>query len=254
MTVWRALCVLVLCLAIACTPAVVPLRDALPTDALRVGIDASNPPFAFPNDGDDPPYAGFEIDLARALAIRLDVPLIFVGLGFDGLYDALAADRADVVIAALPIDPARLGAVNFSLPYFNAGWVLVSADPTVRRMDDLAGKRLAFEYGAIGHALAIEWTRRIAPFTLLPRANPTDALALVTSAQADAALLDAVSARLIVRDLDWGLSMSVVKDSLFAAATRADRRSVSAAIDQAMQALLSEGVIDALASRWFDEK
>ncbi len=113
---------------------------------------------------------------------------------------------------------------------------------------------MAFEYGAIGHALAIEWTRRIAPFTLLPRANPTDALALVTSAQADAALLDAVSARLIVRDLDWGLSMSVVKDSLFAAATRADRRSVSAAIDQAMQALLSEGVIDALASRWFDEK
>lgn len=223
----------------------------LPTGTLRIGVDASNPPFAFPAET-APGYAGFEIDLAIRLAERLAVPYAFTGLSYDGLYDALAADRVDVVLAALPIDPARTGAVRFSPPYFNAGLVLVSDG--LAGMEALPGNRLSFEYGSVAHGVALEWTRRVAPFTLIPRDTPQTALEAVRSGQAEAALVDAVSARLgIAASAGWQPRSVHVTDTLLAAATRADRPQVANLVDEAIDQLLVSGEIERMIEGWFEK-
>lgn len=223
------------------------LKEILPTAQLRIGIDGSNPPFATTtSDG----FSGLEIDLSKAIGENLGLPIQFIDLGYDGLYDALAADRVDVLIAAVPIDLQRSGAVTYSLPYFNAGLVLVSTE-NLQRMSDLPGKRLAVEYGSVSHSIAMEWLRRVAAYTLDFRDSAADSLEAVRLKDGDAALTDAVSAMLYLKDhQSWKAHLSPVTDNLFAAATRRDRPVVSRYIDDTVERLLADGSISGMIAKW----
>ena len=99
------------------------LEHVQATGELRVGLDASFPPFESLDANGN--IVGFDPDLARAIAGKLGAEPVFVNIGFDGLYDALLADRVDVIISGLPYDPRRTQDVIYSQPYFNAGQVLV---------------------------------------------------------------------------------------------------------------------------------
>ena len=114
------------------------------TGELRVGLDASFPPFESLDANGN--IVGYDADLARAIARALGAEPVFVNIGFDGLYDALQADRVDVVISGLPYDPRRTQDVIYSQPYFNAGQVLVVraddetfSDPGPGTPDPIAG-------------------------------------------------------------------------------------------------------------------
>jgi polar amino acid transport system substrate-binding protein len=224
------------------------LSQLLANGVLRIGIDPSNPPFAMPGENGS---IGFEIEVSRAIGDRLHIPIEFVGLGFDGLYDALAADHSDVIIANVPIDLTRTGAVNYSLPYYNAGLVLVS-DGSITQMTDVADKQLAIEYGSVANALANEWLRRVKPFQPLPYEQPDFALDAVRLGDADTALVDSVSARMYLSAHDgWYGSFSHATDVLFSVASRADRGLIGVYINEAVESLLADGTIENLIGHWF---
>lgn len=85
-----------------------------PTGTLRATINLGNPILARQDAGQTP--TGVSVDLSRALATRLDVPLEF--LVFDGAakaVEAVATDRADVGFFA--IDPLRSHGIQFTTPY-----------------------------------------------------------------------------------------------------------------------------------------
>lgn len=85
-----------------------------PTGTLRATINLGNPILARQDEGKAP--SGVSVDLARALATRLDVPLEL--LVFDGAakaVDAVAGERADVGFFA--IDPLRSQGIQFTAPY-----------------------------------------------------------------------------------------------------------------------------------------
>ena len=222
--------------------------ELFPYHELRVGVDPSSPPFAaFDGSGD---LFGMEIDLARELGARLDVPVRFVTLGYDGLYDALKADQVDALIAQLPIDLTRLEDVHYSQPYFNAGLVLVS-DEGLTRMEDMPGHSLAYEFGSEADTEARTWLRRILPFETRPYEVQRDALDAVRLGDANAALVDAVSARLYLSaQPTWSARLSTVTDNQYAIATQSRRPPISAAISEALQTITDDGTLDALIRRW----
>ncbi|MFO7323566.1 MAG: ABC transporter substrate-binding protein [Chloroflexota bacterium] len=224
-------------------------HDLFPYGELRVGIDASYPPFA--NTGPDGLY-GLEVDLAVALAERLGIPVRFVNLGYDGLYDALRVDQVDVLISMLLIDPARRDDVLYTRPYFNAGLVLVSrADSGINSMDALPGRALAYEFGSPADAEARRWLRRVLPFETRPYELGRYALDAVRLEQADAALVDAITAQLYLNEHpDWDATLHYVTDTWYAAATRADRGPTWEAINQALEALAQDGTLDRIIDRW----
>ncbi len=226
----------------------VPPADLFPAHELRVGVDPGNPPFAaFDGSGS---LFGMEIDLARALGERLGLPVRFVALGYDGLYDALKTDQVDALIAGLTVDLSRLDGVHYSQPYFNAGLVLVSEDG-LARMEDLPGKRLAYEFGSEADTEARTWLRRVLPFETRPYETTDDALDAVRIGDADAALVDAVSARLYRRGhADWAATITSVTDNRYAIATQSRRPEISVAISDALQAMIDDGTLDALLRRW----
>jgi ABC-type amino acid transport substrate-binding protein len=67
-------------------------------------------------------------------------------VGFDELVDAVAAQRVDGAVSALPEMPWRTKEVAFTRSYIDAGLVLaVPAGSPITGADDLPGKRVAAE-------------------------------------------------------------------------------------------------------------
>lgn len=226
-----------------------PVQELFPYGEMRIGVDASYPPFAVAASDD---LFGLDIDLGRALGERLGAPVRFVNMGYDGLYDAIRADQVDLVISALLIDPSRSAEVNYTAPYFDAGLVLVSRTETpLDTMEDMPGHSVAFEFGSGADEQARLWARRIAHFNTLPYELPQYALDAVRLNIADAALVDAVSLRLYLRSHpDWAALSSYVIHAPYAIAVRIDRYERWDAVNRALQTLIENGTLDTILKRW----
>lgn len=226
-----------------------PIREIFPYGELRIGVDASYPPFAVATaDG----LYGLDIDLGRALGERLGIPVRFINMGYDGLYDSLRVDQVDVLLSALLIDSTRTNDVLYTVPYYNAGLVLVSERPRpFSSIENLPGYVLALEFGSEADLLARTWLRRVRPFTVQPYELPDYALDALRLGRADAALVDATSARLYLREHDdWDAIYVPVSDALYAAAVRIDRWPTWWAVNEVLLSLLQDGSVQALLDRW----
>jgi ABC-type amino acid transport substrate-binding protein len=217
----------------------------------RVGLDASFPPFDGLDAAGQP--AGFDVDLARAIAARWGVEVQFEGIGFDGLVDAVQAGRIDSAISALPFQPERTQDVAFSAPYFEAGLVLVtpSGSAAVASVDDLAGRRLAVEWGSEGDVQARLLRRRFHDLVLLPGDTPQVALLAVAEGQADAALVDHISAlQFMAADPRVAIAQDAVVSDPYVIVLPRKAPVLQEQVAEALQALRADGTLEALIARW----
>ena len=173
------------------------------TGVWRVGMDPSFPPFESLDAVTGQPV-GLDVDLANAIASRWGVKAEIVGAGFDELLDAVAAYRVDSAISALPVVEHRTREVAFSASYVEAGTLLVAPrENAITKSDDLAGRRLAAEWGSAGDAQARALQRELGGnLTLVLRESPDLALQAVLAGEADAAAVDAVSLALFAAGKD----------------------------------------------------
>ncbi|MTI96721.1 MAG: basic amino acid ABC transporter substrate-binding protein [Firmicutes bacterium] len=122
------------------------------SDVLRVGTEATFPPFEYTDEDDN--IIGFDIDIINWIAEDNDWEIEVTHLPFDTLVESLAADQLDIVIAAMTIRPDRAEQVLFSDPYYDASQVMVVRDDETRRfgVDDIVDQDLivAVQMGTTG--------------------------------------------------------------------------------------------------------
>jgi ABC-type amino acid transport substrate-binding protein len=170
------------------------------TGVLRVGIDPTYPPFASVQEGR---IAGYEARLAEEIARDLGVRAEFVPLALDGLYDALEAERVDILISSLPFVYERQQEVRYSVPYYDAGQVIVvrEGSRTPASASGLAGRRVGVELGSAADTevrrLGREGVREI---DLQTFDTPAEALAALAQGELDAAVTDVPAAHSYMRD------------------------------------------------------
>jgi ABC-type amino acid transport substrate-binding protein len=159
-----------------------------------------------------------------------------------------------VVISALYADPTRVGPFAYSVPYFDAGQVLVVAGETeeVRSLEDLEGLVLAVELGSEGDAVARAWSRRLTALRVLSCPSADEALAQAASGEGDAALVDHLSA------LAWsgeGGGLRIVGEPVtevpYAVAVRQESRGLLRAINEVLTEMEADGSLDRLRQHWF---
>ncbi len=222
---------------------------AFPANEIVVGVDASVPPFAT-DDGQS--VYGLDIDLAHAIAKKIDLPLRFVNVGFYGLYDALIGNQVDMLISSLRIDPSRMSEVRFTQHYFDNGLVLVTPqDGVVTMMEFMRGQRIAYEYGSSADAEVRQWERRIGQMQHFPYERPQYALDAVRLGHADAALVDATSYRLYRRaHPNWRSQSRYVTHDGYAIALRIDRTDAWKLVNHALTALKESHELDTIIADW----
>lgn len=234
-----------------CSPDDVAWERVCDTGVLRVGMDASFPPFeAVSADGS---LVGFDVDLAREVSRRLGVePQFVANLPYDGLYDALTARRVDVVISALVVNPARMADFAYSRVYFDAGEVLVrrQGEHTIRSVVDLDDHSVAVALGSPGDREGRDWARRSNDLTVVQYSTSMEALRALEAGETDAALVDRVSA---LQAIGGGRSLVVVGEPVVevphAVAMRADSRLLLRAVNSALADMEEDGTLDGLINK-----
>jgi polar amino acid transport system substrate-binding protein len=122
------------------------LKDIQARKKLLVAIDLSVPPYGMTDAKMEP--QGADVDVARALARDMGVPLEIVQVSGPNRIPFLMTGKADLVISSFAVTPERAKVVAFSAPYSVNQLVIGAAKGTaIARLDDLKGKRVAVVRG-----------------------------------------------------------------------------------------------------------
>jgi len=163
------------------------------------------------------------------------------------------AGQFDAILSALPYDPWRTQEAAYSISYFNAGTVMVvhATDSSIDQPQDLAGRTLHVEFGAEGDVQARKLQRKIDGLTIVTHDTAQEALDATLVQTDSAAIVDAVSARLFVRDGNpLRITGEPLYDELYVIAVHPRAQSLQEAIDQALIHLRENGELEAILDRW----
>lgn len=251
----RTLTVLLVALACGLGPGIAhaqaptALQRVRQTGTLRVGIDATYPPFGMAEGGD---FSGFDVDIARAVARELGVRAELINASFDGVFPALQNGSFDAVISAVTITEERQKTLLFSDPYIDAGQgIAVRADSPITGVDALAGRTVGVQINTTA-----QFAMEQRPGVTIAKYNTIDlALLDLRNGRIDAVASDApvlrYMARLTFRDLkavgrdytaeQFGIVLAKGEDDL--------RRAVNAALWR----LQDTGEYQRIYTRWFGE-
>jgi len=221
---------------------------------LPVCTDPSWPPFESIQEGTGE-IEGLDVDLARLLAARLapGVRVKIVTVGFDGLYDALLAGRCDAVLSALPYEPLRTQDAAFSVAYFNAGLVMVTAEGVddVATPADLEGRAVAVEWGFVPQGDSRQ--RALLQGLGLRRYDTAPAaLSALQAGEVEVALVDRIAALAYIRDCR-GLHIAgePLADVNYVIPVRPDSFRLLSEINRVLLEMREDGTLEALQERWF---
>lgn len=114
---------------------------------LVAGSSVDFPPFEF-KEGDD--FVGFEMDLIDAMEEVIGEEIAVKDISFDQLIPSLRSGQVDLIISGITIHEPRKEVVDFTLPYFDYGEIILTTKGSNQDMalDDLAGKKIACQGGS----------------------------------------------------------------------------------------------------------
>jgi polar amino acid transport system substrate-binding protein len=114
---------------------------------LSVGMEIGYPPMEYLADDGKTPI-GFDVDMAKAIAEKLDLNVEFVDTAWDGIFEGVNTNKFDCIMSSVTITPARQNVHNFSKPYIQNTLAIVmpkNSRYVVRNPQDLAGLGVAYQ-------------------------------------------------------------------------------------------------------------
>lgn len=124
---------------------------AIAADTIVVGAYPANPPWEYKTASGD--FEGFEVDVVKEVAKRLNMKPEFQDMGFQALFAATSSGRIDFAISSISITNDRLKNQSFTQPYYDSdGTVVGKADSTIKSLDELKGKTIGVIAGSTGEA------------------------------------------------------------------------------------------------------
>lgn len=106
---------------------------------LVVGTEGAYAPFSFHDESGK--LTGYDVEVIREVAKRLNVTLKFEETQWDAMFAGLNSKRFDLIANLVGITPERLQKYEFSEPYIYSGAVIVARadDHRVKSIADVAG-------------------------------------------------------------------------------------------------------------------
>ena len=110
---------------------------------LRVGTEGTYSPFSFRDDNDK--LTGYDVDVAKAVAKKINYKVKFVEAPWDSMLAAFDANKSDVIFNQVSITPERKEKYLFSTPYsVSHPALIVNKDNNeIKDFADLKGKTSA---------------------------------------------------------------------------------------------------------------
>ena len=155
-------------------------------ETLKVGCDSNFKPFEF--KGKNGNYIGFDIDVLNVIAKDLGLKYELIPMKFTQLIPALQNKTIDMAIAGISITSEREKIIDFSLPYFDSGLLVMVKmnDKKIKGIADLDDKVVATKKGTTSADFILNLQTK--EVKLFPDID--DAYAALKSGAADAVIFD----------------------------------------------------------------
>lgn len=223
---------------------------------LRVASETIYPPFEFVQNDQ---YAGYDMDLIRAIGDIEGYEIRIIPMGFDQLIPILQNNEADCVISAMAILPGRLQVVDASEPYFTDGLVVsVRQDnQIIQQTKDLQGKTLGSEAGTPGLDLCNDIKSKDPNTVVKVFDSPGEALIDLEHGRVDAVIGDWANIRYYIKANGSSLktldgTFQPWTDQLFSIFLKKGNSDLLGIVNDGLKKLKADGTMDELQAKWFD--
>lgn len=204
---------------------------------------------------------GFEVEVVREMAKRMDLKVDFKEMAFDGMLTSLNSGKVD--IAANDInktnDPSRNKKFAFSTPYkFSYATAIVRKDDLsgIKTVDDIKGKKAAGEATTNYMKIAKKFG---AEEVVYDNATNEQYLRDVSAGRTDIIINDYYLQKLAIAAFP-DLNITIHPDLQFETGEKgtsivmkkADSKELKKHIDQTIQEMLDDGTISKLSKQFFD--
>nr|WP_231731181.1 amino acid ABC transporter substrate-binding protein [Lampropedia cohaerens] len=231
------------------TPADAP---ALP-QTIVVGLDDNFPPMGFRNERNE--IVGFDIDMAREAARRMQVDAQFRPIDWSAKEAELNSKRVDVLWNGLTITEERKKHIAFTAPYMeNHQIIVVSAKSDIQSKADLAGKVIGAQEGssaldAIGRDAATASSFK----QLRTFGDNITALMDLGVGRVDAVVLDEVVGRYYVakRSDQFRVLQDHFGTEEYGVGVRRDDTQLLQRLDATLAAMKADGTAQKISEQWF---
>lgn len=215
--------------------------------------------------GDQPPYnvldrnkslMGFDVDLARALAMAMQVELEIIEVPFGDLITTLNSGKADMIISGMAITAQRSQLVTFIGPYNVSGKSMLSTRDVMERVS-----KDGFNT-ADNHILALEKSTsqdfvksKMAKAKLTTISNYEEGVKLLLAGKADILVADMAICKLsVLRNPGTGLVTSKKPLSIepIGIAIPLNNAPLENFVRNYLTTYQKMGMIDALQKKWFE--
>lgn len=160
---------------------------------LIMATNANFPPYEYHEGGE---IVGIDVEIAQAIAEKLDKELKIEDMEFGAIIDAVASGKADMGVAGMTVREDRLENANFSDPYTTATQVIIVQEGSdITEADHLADKSVGVQENTTGDSFVSDDY----PDADVQRyKNGADAVQALVQGKVDAVVIDNEPAKVFV--------------------------------------------------------
>lgn len=221
---------------------------------LIVGADIPYGVMEFFDENNNP--AGVDVDVAKEIASRLGVRLIFEDRDWDQLFSEVKNSKLDLAISSITITPERQKEVLFSDHYFHGGQVIVvrADNQAIKGVADLADKKIAAQKDTTGQDEARKYTREDMIFPYLSFDNSEDGTGIINDLKNDkfdVIIVDYIQALDMIKN-NSGLKIVGVPftKETYGIITKIGNNSLTQKINSILSDMEKDGTLEKIETKW----
>ena len=220
-------------------------------DTVVVATDATWPPMEYVDQNKE--IVGFDIDLLSLAAKEAGFEVEFRNTAWDGIFAGLANGEYDAIISSVTITEDRQKTMDFSIPYINAGQVLIVRQDTqdVTVLGDLVGKSVGAQLGTTG-SFEIE---KVSGVKLKSYAELPLAIEDLVNKRIDGVVADTpIAADFVLQNESYSGKLQIVgepfTEELYGVAVKKGNSEILDKINEGLRKVLNSKKIEELKDTW----
>ena len=221
---------------------------AAPAKVLKVGINIGYVPFEFKTDNKSE-LQGFDVDLIKAVASKMNCKVEFYDYVFDDLISALNNKEVDVIISSMTVTDERKAQISFSEPYFSSGLaIVIGSNSRINSLSGLEGKTIFVEKGTTGADIA----KTVKNANVLEFDSLSDKFSIIKHWNGAALITDRPVIEYALKNVD-GLKIigkNLTHEEYGIGLRKADTK-LQQEINAALKSLKTSGEYDKIYNKWF---
>ena len=219
-----------------------------------VGLDDSFPPMGFRDKSNE--IVGFDVDLAKEVAKRLNMEPKFQVINWDTKEMELDNDKIDCIWNGLTITDERKKQMDFTKPYLeNDQVIVVKKDSSIKKIADLQGKSVGCQKGSSAYdaLMADAISKQIKDGKPVEFDENVSCFQDLDSGRIEAMVVDSVVARYYITEnkMNFDILSESLSPEQYGIAVKKGNTELRDKIQKTFDEMVNDGTAGKISEKWF---